>query len=184
MQKKTFPNLNIARVLLSTCCAAAFTPAGAEPPKSLTDSQILGVYIQVNGFDIETALLGRAQAKSESVRKLAGHVASDHVGVRQQAYKLAEQCKVPIVLPAERDLAAVEHGEAMTRLLSLSGDTFDKAYIQHEVAFPRSAIDAVREALLPAAACPALKAHLTSVLPAFEHHLSQTEAIEHEGQAQ
>jgi len=143
----------------------------------------LGVYIQVNGFDIETALLGRAQAKSESIRKLANRVASDHLGVRQLAYSLSDQCKVPVTLPGERDMAAIEHGKTMTRLLSLSGDSFDKAYAQYEVAFHRSAIAAVRTLLLPSATCPALKTHLKEVLPAFEHHLSQSESIEREIEA-
>src|SRR5262245_56735272 len=30
----------------------------------LSDAQIMGIYIQVNGFDIDTALLGRSQAGS------------------------------------------------------------------------------------------------------------------------
>jgi putative membrane protein len=81
-------------------------------------------------------------------------------------------------LPGERDLAAVEHGKAMTQLLSLSGEAFDKAYAQNEVAFHRSAIEAVRKTLLPAATCPALKAHFNDVLPALEHHLAQAEAVE------
>jgi hypothetical protein len=46
------------------------------------------------------------------------------------------------------------------------------------VAFHQSAIEAVRNTLLPAATCPALKAHFNTVLPAFEHHLTLTEATE------
>jgi predicted outer membrane protein len=66
----------------------------------------------------------------------------------------------------------------MTRLLSLTGAAFDRAYAKHEVAFHRSAIDAVRKVLLPATTCQALKTHLNAVLPAFEHHLDQAEALE------
>src|SRR5580765_771831 len=47
-----------------------------------TDAEILGTYIQVNGFDVETALLGRSQASSPAVRELATRVSSDHLGVR------------------------------------------------------------------------------------------------------
>jgi putative membrane protein len=166
--------------VLSAWCAAALTAGDSTSPKSLGDSQILGIYIQVNGFDIETALLGQAQTKSESVRTLANHIASDHLSVRQLAYSLAGQCKVTIELPGERNLAAVEHGKAMTQLLSQHGEAFDKAFAQHEVAFHRAAIEAVRGTLLPAATCPALKAHFTSVLPALEHHLAQTQALDRE----
>jgi len=181
MRNKLFLKSHIALIVLSAWCASTlFTSGGSASAKSLSDGQILGIFIQVNGFDIETALLGRAQGKSESVRRLATHVATDHLGVRQLAYALAEQCKVPISLPSERVLAAVEHGKTMTQLLALGGESFDKAFAQHELAFHRSAIEAVRTTLLPAATCPALKAHLNNVLPAFEHHLAQTEAVERE----
>lgn len=164
----------MARAVLAAWCVPAAFPGSP----ALSDAQILGIYIQVNGFDIEYALLGRAQAESESVRKVASRVASDHAGVRQTAYALAAQCKIAVELPADRDAVAIEHGKALTKLMSLSGESFDKAYAREEVAFHRSAIEAVRSALLPAATCPALKTHLQSVLPAFEHHLTMTEAME------
>jgi putative membrane protein len=137
----------------------------------------MGIYIQVNGFDIDTALLGRSQAHSDAVRKLAEHVASDHIGVRQAAYAVSAKCNTSPVLPTARNAAAVEHGNALTRLLGLKGAAFDKEYLQHEVAFHRAAIEAVKNALIPSARCPELQAHLKAVLPAFEHHLAQSEAL-------
>ena len=158
-------------------CLAALACNGPALAGQLTDGQILGIYIQVNGFDIETALLGSAQGTSEDVRSLAKHVASDHSGVRQAAYGLAETCKVTPTLPAERNAAAIDHGKALARLQGLKGAEFDRAYAQHEVAFHRAAIEAVKTALLPSAQCAELKAHFAQVLPAFEHHLEQTEAV-------
>lgn len=147
---------------------------------AMTDAEVLGVYIQVNSFDIETALLGRAQANSKAVRELAARVASDHVGVRQAAFDLASQCKVSPVVPKSRDTAAIEHGRSMTTLTALNGVEFDRAYLQHEAAFHRAAVNAVRQVLLPSATCPALKVHFKDVLPALEHHLSETEALARE----
>src|SRR6266702_2033120 len=72
---------------------------------TLSDAQIVGIYIQVNGFDIDTALLGRSQASSEAVRRLAEHVAADHLGVRQAIYAIAEKCGASPVLPVERNAA-------------------------------------------------------------------------------
>lgn len=145
-----------------------------------TDAEILGTYIQVNGFDVETALLGRSQASSPAVRELATRVSSDHLGVRQAAFELAAKCKVSPVLAGSRAAAAREHDRAMTTLATLTGAAFDKAYLQHEAAFHRAAIDAVREVLQPSATCPALKDHFKEVLPAFERHLSETQALARE----
>ena len=144
---------------------------------ALSDAEVLGIYIQVNGFDVETALLGRAQASSNDLRTLATHVSTDHMGVRQTAFDLAAKCKVSPSLPQSRGAAEEEHGRAMTKLAALSGPEFDKAYLQHEVAFHRSAIDAVRQTLLPSVTCAAIKTHFNAVLPAFEHHLSETEML-------
>jgi hypothetical protein len=49
--------------------------------------------------------------------------------------------------------------------------------VRHEVIFHRAAIDAVKQVRLPAATCPALVAHFKDVLPALEHHVSETEAL-------
>jgi putative membrane protein len=155
-------------------CLGLSTSASAG---NLSDAQILGIYIQVNGFDIETALMGRSLAHSEAVRKLATQVSTDHVGVRQAAFALEEKCKISASLPDERDAAAIEHSKTMSRLIALKGAEFDKAYVEHEVAFHRAAIDAVRGLLLPSATCPALQEHFTSILPAFEHHLAMTQEM-------
>jgi len=171
---------SLAVVAAVSCVTLSFAPAAPSAhaaSATMSDAEVLGIYIQVNGFDVETALLARAQASSNDVRTLANHVSADHMGVRQAAFDLAAKCNVSPVLPASRVAAALEHGKAMTKLAALTGAEFDKAYLLREVAFHRSAIDAVRNALLPSATCAAIKTHFNTVLPAFEHHLSETETL-------
>lgn len=169
-----------AAPMIAALWFALLGPTGSAVAGALDDGQILGIYIQVNGFDAETALLGRALSHSSAVRNLATHVSTDHLGVRQAAYALAAKCKVSPVIPSERDAAAVEHGQEMTKLSALKGAEFDKAYLRHEVAFHTAAIEAVRQALEPSATCPDLRAHFKDVLPAFEHHLLETQALARE----
>lgn len=169
-----------AAPMIAALWFALLGPTGSAVAGALDDGQILGIYIQVNGFDAETALLGRALSHSSAVRNLATHVSTDHLGVRQAAYALAAKCKVSPVTPSERDAAAVEHGQEMTKLSTLKGAEFDKAYLRHEVAFHTAAIEAVRQALEPSATCPDLRAHFKEVLPAFEHHLLETQALARE----
>jgi putative membrane protein len=172
--RKAVHKLSALFAVAIVACLGLNTSASAG---TLSDAQILGIYVQVNGFDIETALLGRSQAHSDAVRKLATHVATDHTGVRQAAFDLEGKCKIAASLPDERDAAAIEHSKTMARLMALKGDEFDKAYVEHEVAFHRAAIDAVRGLLLPSATCPDLQEHFKAILPAFEHHLSMTQEI-------
>src|SRR4051812_12904057 len=107
-------------LVLAATCSATLGIVGvaraAIAPKGLTDAEVLGIYIQVNGFDIETALLGRAQASASSVRDMAKQVSSDHQAVRATAYDLARTCKVTPALPAARTEAAVDHVHTMTTL--------------------------------------------------------------------
>lgn len=175
------------KIPLSACAAACAIALGLADSatarvthRPMSEAEALGVYIQVNGFDVETGLLGRAQASSASVRALAAQVAADHLGVRQTAFDLAAACKVVPVVPNDRAAAAIEHGRSMATLAALHGLEFDRAYMQHEVAFHRAAIEAVRRVLQPSATCPALKTHFNAVLPAMEHHLSETEALTRE----
>jgi putative membrane protein len=166
--------------MLAAGCFVLLGTAGSVIAGTLDDAQILGIYIQVNGFDAETALLGRALSHSSAVRNFATHVSTDHLGVRQTAYKLAAKCKVSPVTPSERDAAAIEHGQEMMKLSGLKGAEFDKAFLRHEVAFHTAAIEAVRQLLEPSATCSDLRAHFKEALPAFEHHLSETQALARE----
>jgi len=157
---------------------ALFTvPAKAQP---LSDGQIVAIYDQVNSFDIEAALLAAARAESPSVRALAATVAKDHIGVRNAASALARKAGMAPVLPPDRFAAALDHEALMEDLVGRSGADFDRAYISHELAFHRAAIDAVRSVLLPQAQDTTLQAHFRDVLPHFEHHLAETERVARE----
>lgn len=170
-------------ILAAAALAVAFSTIAA-PAKSLRDAEIVAIYVQVNGFDIETALLGQSRVASAKARELAHRVAADHLSVRQGAYRLAQQCGVQPLLPAARATAAAEHDSIMIALSRKSGPDFDRAYLSHEVAFHRSAIDAVKTLLLPQTTCRQLQAHFRDVLPAFEHHLAETERLARELGAQ
>ena len=176
-QPRALATLPARCVAIALLLAVAVLPAARAAGAPLGDEQILAIYIQANGFDIEAGLLGKSQGRAPEVRALAAHVVSDHLGVRQGAYDLAAACKVRVVLPEDRESAAIEHGKVMTKLLALSGSKFDKAYLQYAVASHQAAIDAVRSLLTPAARCADLAAHLRAVLPAFEHHLAETRRV-------
>lgn len=158
---------------LAACCLNA----GALAKPVQDDAKILGIYIQVTSFDIESALLGIAQGDAESVRALATHVATDHLAVRQAAYQLAAQCKLTPMLSDDRLDAARIHDRDLSSLLPLHGIAFDKAFLAYEVAFHRTAIDTVKELLLPATKCPELQSHFKQALPAFEQHFAHTEML-------
>jgi putative membrane protein len=165
--------------LLAIVAVSALCTASAKA-QTLSDGEIVAIYDQVNSFDIETALLGAARAKSPSVRALAAAVARDHIGVRNAASALARKAGISPMLPSERFAAASDHDALMEDLLARSGADFDRAYISNELSFHRAAIEAVQSVLLAQAHDAALQAHFRDVLPHFEHHLAETERVARE----
>jgi putative membrane protein len=63
-------------------------------------------------------------------------------------------------------------------LTPLSGAAFDKAYIDHEVAYHQQVLDAVDKTLIPSATNAELKALLEKVRPAFVAHLTHAKELQ------
>ncbi len=146
--------------------------ATATLADDLSDAHIIGIYSQVNSFDIETALLGELMGSSEEVRAIGRMVSGDHSGVRAVVHALAKEIGVVPVLPPSRIDAARDHDAVILSLRNLKGADFDAAYLRHEIAFHQTAINAVEQLLIPETESPELKAHFETVLPAFYHHLA------------
>lgn len=152
-------------------------PAYGEQAPKLSDGQIIGIYNQVNSFDIESALLAVSKAESKKVTHLAKMVSGDHRGVRFAASELAKSISGEVSLPSVRQAAAHAHYLKMVELSKLEGEDFDREYLLHEIQFHKDAISAVRELLIPSSNNSKLVKHFESVLPHFEHHLSESIAL-------
>ncbi|HBR97757.1 MAG TPA: hypothetical protein DD979_10320 [Gammaproteobacteria bacterium] len=169
--------LHNSRQILLAVWVVASTAGGVGPVSAgeLDDGAIIAIYNQVNTFDIETAGLGIAKGSSPQVVSLAEMVQRDHTQVRQMAAELANSLKVARTLPASRAAATAEHAKVLQRLSGLDGAAFDKAYLEHDIAFHTAAIQAVKEVLIPASQSDALRDLMTKILPGFEHHLAETQ---------
>ena len=162
----------IAMVLGIPLIAAAARPTAG----TLNDGQVFALFDEANTADIWTARLAMSRSRSADVRELASMVIADHEGVQHAARELAKKLRVTVTPPAQDDSAA-RLAETIQALSARTGADFDRAYLAHELAFHRAAIDAVRGTLLPAAGDAELKALLTNVLGGFEHHLDETRRV-------
>ena len=63
-------------------------------------------------------------------------------------------------------------------LKTLSGAAFDRAYIEHEVAYHQQVLDALDKTLIPSAQNAELKNLLVSVRPAFVAHLEHAKMVQ------
>ena len=103
---------------------------------------------------------------------------TDHTGVNKQAVELVTKLKVtPEDNPTSKSLK--EGGDKnLAHLKTLKGAAFDKAYIDHEVAYHQQVLDAVDKTLIPSATNADLKALLVKVRPAFVAHLEHAKKVQ------
>jgi putative membrane protein len=141
----------------------------AAPEPTLNDPTIVAIFDGANTADVETGELAAQRGSSKEVRDFGAMLARDHKAVRQQGRDLAQKLGVTPTPPAN-DASAKAHADAMTNLQSKSGVDFDKAFLDHEVQFHQSVIDAVNSTLMPAIQNAELKGLVTKVAPAFEAH--------------
>jgi putative membrane protein len=149
--------------------AGAHTPAEPVIQGTLDDPTIVAIFDAANTADIETGTLAAERGHSKEVRDFGAMLARDHKQVRQLGRDLAQKLGVTPT-PPRNDKSAADHAATMKRLRGLSGADFDHAFLQYEVTFHQTVIDAVNSTLLPAIKNAELKALVVKVAPAFEAH--------------
>jgi putative membrane protein len=164
-------------VLLAVSSATAAPSSAQAQDVSLNDATIVAIFDAANTADIETGALAEKQGASKEVRDFGAMLARDHKMVRQQGRDLAVRLGVTPTPPKE-DHGAKDHAAAMARLRPLEGAEFDRAFLQHEIAFHQAVIDAINGTLLPAIQNQELKALVVKVAPAFQAHLRMAQEFE------
>jgi len=103
---------------------------------------------------------------------------TDHTGVNKQATALVKKLKVTPEDNSTSQSLKAGGDKNIANLKGLSGAAFDKAYIDHEVTYHQSVIDAIDKTLIPDAQNAELKALLVKVRPAFVAHLEHAKMIQ------
>jgi putative membrane protein len=154
-------------------CAAG--PAAAQ---GVTDPQIASIVVTANQVDVDAGKVAKATSTNAQVKAFAQTMITDHTGVNKQAVALVTKLKVT---PEDNDTskALKAGGETnVANLKTLKGADFDKAYIDHEVAYHQQVLDAVDKTLIPGAKNEELKALLVKVRPAFVAHLEHAKHLQ------
>jgi putative membrane protein len=135
----------------------------------LDDPTIVAIFDAANTWDIQTGELAAKNGSTKEIRDFGAMLARDHKNVRQQGRDLAKKLGVTPTPPKDFAMAK-DHEAAMKKLESLKGKEFDKAFLQHEVAYHKAVIEAVTTTLLPALQNAEVKDLVTKVAPAFKAH--------------
>jgi putative membrane protein len=169
--------LNFAATAVFLALSMAAGSANAAGP---SDPQIAAIVVTANQVDIDAGNLALSKAKSPDVKTFAQLMITDHSGVNQAATALVQKLHVtPEASPTSQSLQ--KGGEDnVAALKKLSGSAFDRAYVEHEVAYHQAVLDAVDTTLIPNAQNAELKALLVKVRPAFVAHLAHAKRLQGE----
>jgi putative membrane protein len=158
--------------------AATLGLAAAAWAQAPNDAQIAAIVVTANQVDIEAGKLADSKATNPDVKAYGKMMVTDHTGVNKQATDLAAKLGVkPEDNPTAQSLKS-GGTDNLKNLRSLSGAAFDKAYIDHEIAYHQAVLDALDKTLIPDAQNAELKALLVKTRPAFVAHMEKAKQIQ------
>jgi len=167
--------MKVPAIIVASLFLVAPVSASAQ---SVTDAQSAAIVVTANQVDIDAGKLAASKATKPEVKKFGQQMVTDHTGVNKQATALVTRLKVtPEDNPTSQSLKAGGDKNIAT-LNGLTGAAFDKAYIDHEVAYHQAVIDAIDKTLIPSAQNAELKALLVKVRPAFVAHMEHAKMIQ------
>lgn len=164
-------------ILMLSAVTAACSATEQKPDNTLTDANIAAIVVAANKIDISAAEIALEKSDNPAVLEFANRMIVDHNGVIDAAVELVTRLGVT---PVDNDLVASlnnQSAENEANLKQLDGAEFDKAYINHEVAYHEAVIGVINDTLIPGANNAELKDTLIAVVPAFQAHLVHSKQI-------
>ncbi|HEY2435098.1 MAG TPA: DUF4142 domain-containing protein [Vicinamibacterales bacterium] len=161
--------------LFATAVLTFTAPAFAQAPN---DAQIASIVVTANQVDIDAGKLAESKASNADVKQFAKLMVTDHTGVNKQATELVTRLHVT---PQDNDTSkSLKDGgdKNLATIKTLKGAAFDKAYVDHEVAYHQAVLDTIDKTLIPNASNADLKALLVKVRPAIAAHLEHAQHLQ------
>jgi putative membrane protein len=179
--KKDAATSDSARMADSAASSTMAAPAAdsAKPASApLNDAQIAHIAVTANAIDSAAGVTAKQKGTAKSVKDFAQTMINDHSAVNKQAVALATKLKVT---PEDNDVSKSLKSDADASASNLQGKTgadFDKGYIDHEVTYHQTVLDALDKTLIPGAQNAELKALLEKVRPSIAAHLARAKDIQ------
>jgi len=142
------------------------------------DAQIAAIVVTANQVDIDAGDYAQAHASADDVKAFARQMVTDHTAVNKSATDLAGRLHLT---PEDNPTAqSLKKGgdDNVAHLKTLSGPAFDRAYVDHEVAYHEAVLKALDDTLIPNASNADLKALMVKVRPAFVAHLEHAKMLQ------
>ena len=165
--------LHLATAALAVALAPVLALAAGP-----NDAQIAAIVVTANQVDIDAGDYAQAHASADDVKAFARQMVTDHTAVNKSATDLAGRLHLT---PEDNPTAqSLKKGgdDNVAHLKTLSGPAFDRAYVDHEVAYHEAVLKALDDTLIPNASNADLKALMMKVRPAFVAHLEHAKMLQ------
>jgi putative membrane protein len=163
--------------VLGSASAAEAKEAGkkAAPPD---DAEIAHIVVTANQVDIDAGKLASEKTKNDEVKKFADQMVADHTAVNKSASDLVQKLGVTPKDNAISKSLKAGGDKNLAKLKKLSGEKFDKAYVDNEVTYHEAVLKTIDDVLLPNAKNAELKATITQVRPTIAEHLKHAQHLQ------
>jgi putative membrane protein len=148
------------------------TAAQAQDGLSKGDQRILTDLAQANVNEISAGQIAQQKASSQEVKSFAQQMVDDHSKGLQAVQELARNKNV--TLPTAPD---AQHRAMADKLNGLSGDAFDRAYLQGAGVSDHQAAHKLLAQADKRARDPDVKALVEKLQPVVEHHLDEVRPL-------
>jgi putative membrane protein len=147
------------------------TSTKASAGKSTMDTKFLKKAAQGGMAEVELGQLAQQKASNEDVKKFGERMVSDHSKANEKLKAVAAEQHVD--LPQQLD---AKDQATKAKLEKLSGEQFDKAYMQDMVKDHKTDVSEFERAS-KSAKDPAVKNFATETLPILQEHLREAQRI-------
>lgn len=154
---------------------AATTTTPAAP--ALTDANIVAILDGANAADSAAGAIAAAKGTAADVKSFGRDMMRDHHALRVAGQDLAKKLNVTPEMPAGDNSAATASAWRDSLNAMARGAEWDKAYINHEVAYHESVLNTAQTAL-GAAQNAELKALIEKAAPNIQAHLEHAKQIQ------
>src|SRR5690348_11532290 len=159
-------------ITMTGICLFMFTPSGfGQKNPTLSDAEVASVAVVANQIDIDYAEIAKKRSKNADVLKFSETMKNDHTAVIGQAAALVKKLGVTPKDNSVSQKLLEDAKKTKKKLNAAARNSFDKAYIDNEVAYHKAVIAAVEGLLIPETENAELKELLQNVVPALKTHL-------------
>jgi len=160
--------------------AAAMAPVAVPAPApapALSDANIAAILDNANMADSAVGKLASTKGTNAEVKSFGRDMMRDHHAVRKMGQDLVKKLNVTPEMPAGDNSVAQANAWHDSLSAMPKGAAWDKAYMDHEVAYHQALISTAKTAEGMAQNAE-LKALITTALPNFDAHLQHAQQIQ------